>query len=108
MKFRHTIRFFRGTCATLSALVLLSGCLSKEDPDEAAAAVASDEIDNEISGSVGDGPVIGATMRIRRNDGVELSNFESDANASYNIVVRTKVTNPSQTFQSPQTMKPAC
>ena len=90
MKIRHTFRLFRGTCATVSALVLLSGCLSKEEPGDVADAIASDEIDNEISGSVGDGPVIGATMRIRRNDGVELATFESDANASYNITVRTK------------------
>jgi len=66
---------------------LLAGCLSDEDADEDAADL---EVDNEVSGSVGDGPVVGAAMRIRRNDGVELSAFESDASASYNIAIRTK------------------
>jgi hypothetical protein len=65
---------------------VLSGCLS----DEESADTAEFESDNEISGSVGDGPVIGASMRIFRNDGTELASFESDANAGYNIVVRTK------------------
>ena len=65
---------------------VLSGCLSAEESE----VTADLESDNEISGSVGDGPVIGAAMRILRNDGIELASFESDANAGYNIVVRTK------------------
>ncbi|MBU2677377.1 MAG: fibronectin type III domain-containing protein, partial [Gammaproteobacteria bacterium] len=66
---------------------LLSGCLMGEEESK-----SDDEVvaDNELSGSVGDGPVIGATMRIKRNDGVELAQLESDASASYNITIRTK------------------
>jgi len=86
--------------ATLTVFSLLLGaCLDEEiasgnEPaiDESSNDIATDNIesDNEVSGSVGDGPIVGATMRFLRNDGVELSRLESDANASYNISIRTK------------------
>ena len=48
------------------------------------------ESDNELSGSVGDGPIVGASMRVLRNDGEVLAEFESDFVVSYNVTVRTK------------------
>ena len=61
-----------------------------ESDNEISGSVGDGPVSNEISGSVGDGPVIGASMWILRNDGVELAQFESDSNASYNIVVQTE------------------
>jgi hypothetical protein len=66
---------------------LLSACLTDEEEAEPVDEIATD---NELSGSVGDGPIVGATMRILRNDGVELSQLDSGADASYNITIRTK------------------
>jgi hypothetical protein len=64
----------------------LSGCLTKEE------AKSTDEtaFDNALSGSVGDGPVVGAAMRVLRSDGQEIMRFESDAMAVYNITARAE------------------
>jgi hypothetical protein len=87
---------FARNAATLTVFsILLGACLMEEESTlgaDLATEVASDDIakDNEVSGSVGDGPIVGATMRVLRNDGVELQQLESDATASYNITIRTK------------------
>jgi len=79
---------FIRNAATLTIIsIIVGGCLMDEEESKADAETL---IDHELSGSVGDGPVIGASMRILRNDGVELMQLESDASASYNITVRTK------------------
>ena len=87
MKGFHRSGFIRNAATLTVFSFLLGACLMGEEKAETGAEVAAD---NEVSGSVGDGPIIGATMRILRNDGVELSQFESDANASYNIKIKTK------------------
>ncbi|WP_405233557.1 putative Ig domain-containing protein [Lentisalinibacter salinarum] len=74
----------------------LSGCLMEEEVAEQPIANdpggATGEIlrDHELSGSVGDGPIIGAAVRIVAADGTELGGMTSDASAGYNITVRTK------------------
>ncbi len=77
----HKIRAFiaAGVC-----LVGLSGCLGdKEDVPDGNAGVST----TRISGSVGDGPVVGAQMAAIGISGNELSSFESNANATFNIVI---------------------
>ena len=74
----------------------LSGCILEEEVAEQP--LTSDpggetgEIlrDHELTGSVGDGPIVGATVRIVASDGTELGTMNSDASAGYNITVRTK------------------
>nr|AFI78773.1 secreted protein [uncultured bacterium ws198A12] len=83
----HLSSFIRNAATLTIISILISGCLMGEEEAESGAEVATD---NEVSGSVGDGPIVGATMRILRNDGVELSQLSSDADASYNITVKTK------------------
>jgi len=83
----HQSSFIRNAATLTIISILISGCLMGEEEAESGDEVATD---NEVSGSVGDGPVIGANMRILRNDGVELMQLDSDANASYNIKVKTK------------------
>jgi len=74
----------------------LSGCLMEEEVPEAPlvsdSGGATGEIlrDHELTGSVGDGPIVGAAVRVRASDGTDLGNMSSDANAGYNITVRTK------------------
>jgi len=91
---------FIRNAATLTVFsLLLSACLTGDDDsksdDEVAAEnddVVADNVaaDNEVSGSVGDGPIINSSLRIFQNDGTEIMRLESDATAGYNIVVRTK------------------
>ena len=78
--------FIRNAATLATISLILSACLMGEEESE------SDEVavDHELTGSVGDGPVIGASMSILRNDGVELMQLESDATANYNITVRIK------------------
>ncbi len=74
----------------------LSGCLMEEEVAEQPIANdpggATGQIlrDHELSGSVGDGPIVGATVRIVASDGSELGSMNSDASAGYNITVRTQ------------------
>ena len=74
----------------------LSGCLMEEEVAEQPIANdpggATGEIlrDHELSGSVGDGPIVGATVRVVAADGTDLGSMNSDASAGYNITVRTK------------------
>ena len=48
------------------------------------------QYDHELTGSVGDGPIVGATMRVLANNGTTVATLESDSTAGYNITVRTK------------------
>ncbi len=74
----------------------LSGCIMEEEVAEEPLASdpggATGEIlrDHEVTGSVGDGPIVGATVRIFASDGTELGSMTSDASAGYNITVRAK------------------
>jgi len=82
---------FRNAATIATMTLFLGGCLMQDEKeDEDLVANAAIESEFELSGSVGDGPVVGAAMRIFQNDGVLLSELESDASAGYNIVVRTK------------------
>jgi hypothetical protein len=90
----HTHHPFRNACVLVIATIVLAACLAEEGSDELAEEAYVDpaelESDNNISGSIGDGPVVGSTIRILRDDGVELAQVEGDSSASYNLVVRTK------------------
>ena len=76
-----------GFIAALTVLpLLLGGCLSKEDTQKS----FSGDIENQLTGSVGDGPVAGSSMRVRRNDAEVLEEFTSDTYADYEALVKTK------------------
>ena len=64
-----------------SALVL-SGCLSD---GESASVDEPTSITFDVSGSVGDGPVVGADMQVLGSDGALLAQFLSDGSAGYRI-----------------------
>jgi len=80
---------FRDVATFTSMTFVLSGCLMQDEIEDTSVDPTLDS-EFELSGSVGDGPVVGATMRVYRNDGAVLNEFESDASAGYNILVRTK------------------
>ncbi len=77
----------RNALAVACTSLALSGCLMDDGDPKNLDDVATD---NRLSGSVGDGPIVGAQMRILRNDGEELTTLQSDNNASYNITVNTQ------------------
>ena len=56
---------------------------SQPDPGE-------EIIDNEVSGSVGDGPITGAAVRVYNKQGTLINSISSDQEASFNVVVREK------------------
>lgn len=86
MQRRELSQLIRNVAAMAAVAVALSGCLMEDEADSDANTAS----DNELAGSVGDGPIIGAEMRISRNDGESLAELRSDENAGYNIVIRTK------------------
>ena len=45
---------------------------------------------SEVSGSVGDGPIIGAAIQILAKDGSLLASMDSGFGAGYNLTIRTK------------------
>ncbi len=82
------LRYIKNIVLLVTLSLALSGCLS----DESATTETTEDVlsDIELSGSVGDGPIVGASMRVIRNDGTILTQFESDSDAGYNITVKTK------------------
>jgi hypothetical protein len=83
---------------TLTALAIaLSGCLMGNEKAKSNEEIA---MDNRLTGSVGDGPVAGATLRLRRNDGELVAEFISDANASYDVTIQTKARNYPLTIEA--------
>ena len=78
---------FRNAATVITTALFLGGCLiqdKNEDDDVVASDVADAALEDEfeLSGSVGDGPVVGAAMRVISNDGSILNEFESDASAA--------------------------
>ncbi len=65
----------------------LGGCGGSEDPAAPGAELLTD---SQLTGSVGDGPIAGASMRVVSSDGLTLAEFQSDATAGYDVTVRTK------------------
>ena len=81
--------------ATITAAILftaalspaLTGCSSSSEGDYDSAWVGDIEKDVNISGSVGDGPLVNASVTIRKKNGEELASFRSDGSASYDVAL---------------------
>ena len=65
----------------------LTGCSSSSEGDYDSAWVGDIEKDVKISGSVGDGPLVNASVTIRKKNGEELASFRSDGSASYDVAL---------------------
>ncbi|MCB1845735.1 MAG: hypothetical protein KDI09_22380, partial [Halioglobus sp.] len=85
-------RVLRRLAVVLSAIVVVTGCLPTGEVDPVdgngnnGGEIASD---HRISGSVGDGPVTNAEIRVLGGDGTSLGVVNSDANADFDVQVRT-------------------
>jgi hypothetical protein len=65
--------------------LIVSACSSGGGSDYDSAWVGDIENDISVSGSVGDGPTVDASVTIRKNNGEEIISFKSDASASYSV-----------------------
>lgn len=89
-----TTRWQRSLIIPLVSLAL-SGCLMEEEIEDPAIADngggASGEIqrDHRLTGSVGDGPVVGADVSVFDRDGSSLGTVLSGGDAGYNLTVST-------------------
>jgi hypothetical protein len=70
---------------TAAFSLALTGCSSSGEGDYDSAWVGDIEKDINVSGSVGDGPLINASVTIRNKNGEELASFKSDGSASYDV-----------------------
>ena len=66
--------------------VLLTGCNLDEDD----AAVAGNPVSTSLSGSVGDGPVTGATVTVYSARGAVLGTMQSDGSASFRTTIKSR------------------
>ena len=72
---------------TAAFSLALTGCSSSGEGDYDSAWVGDIEKDVYVSGSVGDGPLVNATVTIRKKNGEELASFKSDGSASYDVAL---------------------
>jgi len=82
-------RIIPATLKTLSAVVLASqlfGCIENSGDSGSASAPTQ----TVISGSVGDGPIVGATLNIYDKDGHLIQTETSDVNAGYSARIKAK------------------
>ena len=82
MQGMHAFESIRNAALLALLSLVLAGCLSDEKAEDEEQEV---EINNNVTGSVGDGPVVGASMRIRRKDGQVLEEFVSDTTADFDV-----------------------
>jgi len=75
--------------------LVLGGCLEHETTD-----ASTDAVENHLTGSVGDGPVAGASMQVMSKDGSVLEQFVSDSFADYDAMVKTKGENYPLTIEA--------
>lgn len=73
--------------ATSLFLVTLSACLTEETAE-----IEQEDasIDNHITGSVGDGPVVGATLQVLSKNNDVLKEFVSDSTATFDTTIKAK------------------
>jgi hypothetical protein len=88
--FRHL-----SALALASMLTFTAGCGGGGGGDGAfsnppATGGGSDIIENRVTGSVGDGPIVGANGVIRTVSGAEIMRFSSDETASYDVTIKTQ------------------
>jgi outer membrane biosynthesis protein TonB len=102
---------------SLSLLLALTGCIPEDEPvpgDSATAPPAdstappsgstpeSDIVENRVTGSVGDGPIVGARLRVRSNTGNVLLESESSQSADYDLVIKARGNSYALTIEADQ------
>lgn len=80
--------------ALLSVVTFSAGCGGEDaksrDTTAGVAPPTGEVIENRVSGSVGDGPIVGAGLLVRAASGQELMRFSSNDLANYEVVIKAK------------------
>jgi hypothetical protein len=96
----------------IAVLLMLGGCLGGSDSDESATVTpppaggatpppgGDNVVINHVSGSVGDGPIVGARIRVFANNGVLLDETKSGITADYWLTVNTEAANYALTIEA--------
>jgi hypothetical protein len=87
---------------TLSLLLGIAGCGGESYPASAIADARYGTTDNHVTGSVGDGPIVNARLRVRSSSGQLLQETYSSSTADYDINVKTQGKNYPLTVQADQ------
>jgi hypothetical protein len=79
---------------TAGLLLVFAGCGGASDKSPSSSTGpepgADEVVENHITGSVGDGPIVGARVQVRTNSGELLEEFESTDTADYDVTIRTQ------------------
>ncbi len=90
MQVSKTTRLASRCLGNLGILLALGGCLSGGAEDDAAAPHFQQRQQITLTGSVGDGPVVGAAMVATTPTDEVIAEFESDAGAGYSVVLEVE------------------
>ncbi len=85
MKIYSLSKWTRSVATAIGFATILGGCLSEEEEDNSSDDPTSGDV--VLSGSVGDGPVVAADMRVTSRSGELIAEFQSDSNAGYDITI---------------------
>lgn len=85
MKGTQGVGAIRKSAIVVAAALGLGGCLSEENNASWTEDYPDDVV---VSGSVGDGPVINATVRITSSKGKLLAELQSDVKGAYNVTLQ--------------------
>jgi hypothetical protein len=101
----------RLSALSISLLLTIAGCdggdggsSSATSPPGSSPSWASgfQVVETSVSGSVGDGPIAGARLRVRTNSGSVIAETTSTETADYNLVIKTQGKNYALTIEADQ------
>lgn len=96
MSLKYFARFVRLCTMTFASVLVLAGCLptgTTDVPEVTGGNSGEIESDQRIVGSVGDGPVVAASVQVRAQDGANLGSTTSGSTADFDLVVSTRLSN---------------
>jgi hypothetical protein len=98
---RNSLNALRGALA-LTLLLGIAACTGESDSDSSSPGSPQAVVENRVTGSVGDGPIVGARIRVRAKSGSMLEEFTSSSTADYDVVIKTKGRNYPLTIEADQ------
>jgi hypothetical protein len=98
---RNSLNALRGALA-LTFLLGIAACTGESDSDSSSLGSPKAVVENRVTGSVGDGPIVGARIRVRAKSGSLLEEFNSSSTADYDVVVKTQGRNYALTIEADQ------
>jgi hypothetical protein len=97
----NSLNALRGALA-LTLLLGIAACTGESDSDTSSLGSPKAVVENRVTGSVGDGPIVGARIRVRAKSGSLLEEFNSSSTADYDVVIKTQGRNYALTIEADQ------